>query len=131
MISSCWPRCGRVFMLALAGAALSVGSLHAQTTGPVAAYSFDAGSGLVLADVSGQANTLTLVNGPAWVPGRYSTALSFDGNNDRAVAQAYVPELNLAGRSLTLSAWIYPRSNSSWQMIVLKPRGRDPLGPVL
>ena len=129
MISSCRLRCGHTFMLALAGAALSVGSLHAQTTGLVAAYSFDAGSGLVLADVSGQTNTLTLVNGPAWVPGRYGTALSFDGNNDRAVAQAYVPGLNLAGRSLTLSAWIYPRSNSSWQMIVLKPAGATHSAP--
>ncbi len=121
MISSCWLRCGRTFMLVLAGAALSVESLQAQTTGPVAAYAFDAGSGLVLADVSGNANTMTLINGPVWAPGRYGTALSFDANNDRAVAQAYAPALNLAGGSLTLSAWIYPRSNSTWQMIVLKP----------
>lgn len=121
MISSCWLRCGRAFMLALAFVAVSVESLQAQTTGPVAAYAFDAGSGIVLADASGHTNTLTLINGPAWVPGRNGTALSFDGNNDRAVAQAHVPELNLAGRSLTLSAWIYPRSNSTWQMIVLKP----------
>ena len=129
MISSCWLRCDRTFLLALPLAALSVGPLQAQTTGPIAAYSFDAGSGLVLADASGSANTLTLIDGPAWVPGRYGTALSFDGINDRAVAQAYVPELTLAGGSLTLSAWIYPRSNSTWQMIVQKPAGATHSAP--
>jgi Concanavalin A-like lectin/glucanases superfamily/Bacterial Ig domain len=94
---------------------------RAQTAGPLAAYSFTEGSGTVLSDVSGHGITMDLTNGPAWVAGHYGTALSFDGSNDRAVARAYNAALNLAGRSFTLSAWINPRSNSSWQMIVLKP----------
>lgn len=93
----------------------------AQTSGPLAAYSFDASSGTALADVSGHNNTITLFNGPSWSAGRYGNALSFDGSNDRGVAAAYNPALNLTGRSLTLSAWIYPRTNSGWQLIVDKP----------
>lgn len=67
----------------------------AQTSGPLAAYSFDASSGTALADVSGNNNTITLFNGPSWSAGRYGNALSFDGSNDRGVAAAYNPALNL------------------------------------
>lgn len=107
---------------ALLAIAISVPSLAtAQTTAPLAAYSFEDGSGTTLSDVSGNGNSMTLKNGPAWTAGHYGTGLAFDGSNDRAVARAYSSALNLTGRSLTLSAWIYPRSNSGWQMIVLKP----------
>ena len=49
------------------------------------------------------------------------SALAFDGTNETAIAAAYNPSLNLLGRSFTLSAWIYRRSNSGWQIIVDKP----------
>ena len=98
-----------------------VGAAAAQSSGPIAAYSFENGSGTTLSDVSGNGNTMSLTNGPTWVAGRHGTALSFDGSNDRAIALSYNSALNLAGRSFTLSAWINPRSNSSWQMIALKP----------
>ena len=107
-------------LLTLTLTVISVDGLVAQSSGPVAAYSFE-GSGTTLPDVSGNGNTMSLSNGPAWVAGRYGTALSFDGSNDRAVGLAYNSALNLTGRSFTLSAWINPRSNSAWQMIVLKP----------
>ncbi len=89
--------------------------------GAIAAYSFDGQSGTAVQDVSGQGNSLALVNGPLWSAGRFGTALSFDGVNDSATANAYNAALNLTGRSLTLSAWVNPRSNSTWQMIVNKP----------
>lgn len=87
----------------------------------LAAYSLDAGSGTAVADVSGYGNAITLVNGPAWSTGRYGKALSFDGTNDAGFASAFNAALNLSGRSFTLSAWINPRSNSGWQIIVNKP----------
>jgi len=121
MHSSQWRRQELSLLATLAFAACTPTAAQAQPAGPLAQYSFDAGSGLVLADMSSNGHTMTLINGPAWAPGRSGTALSFDANNDRVVAQAYVPELNLEGGSATLSAWIYPRSNSTWQMIVLKP----------
>ena len=93
----------------------------AQSSGPVAAYSFDAGSGTTLSDVTGHNNTLNLLNGTAWSTGKYSRAASFDGSNDYGVAAAANSALNLTGRSFTLSAWINPRSNSGWQLIVDKP----------
>ena len=129
MFSPQWRRPEPFLLATLAFAAGSLPAAQAQSSGPVAEYSFDAGSGLVLADMSGNGNTMTLINGPAWVPGRSGTALAFDASNDRVVAQAYVPELNLEGGSLTLSAWIYPRSNSTWQMIVLKPAGAGHAAP--
>lgn len=93
---------------------------HAQSA-PLAAYSFDASSGSTLVDLSGQNNTLSLLNGPTWTAGKYGNALSFDGSNDAAVGSGANPALNLLGRSFTLSAWINPRSRSAWQMIVNKP----------
>ncbi|HZF16521.1 MAG TPA: LamG domain-containing protein, partial [Steroidobacteraceae bacterium] len=97
------------------------GPTQAQTAGPQAAYSLDEGSGTVVTDVSGHGNTLDLVNAPVWSTGHYGGALSFNGTNNRAVARAYNAALGLTGRSFTLSAWVYPRTNSGWQMIVNKP----------
>jgi hypothetical protein len=45
----------------------------------------------------------TLVNGPTWVQGKYNYALSFDGTNDYV---DFGNILNLAGKPLTISAWI-------------------------
>jgi hypothetical protein len=93
----------------------------AQSSGPVAAYSFDAGSGSTVVDTTGHNNTISLLNGPTWRTGKYGSAVTFDGSNDVGVAASAQPALNLSGRSLTLSAWINPSSNSGWQMIVNKP----------
>ncbi|WP_288007771.1 DUF2341 domain-containing protein [Thermofilum sp.] len=45
----------------------------------------------------------TLQNGPTWVQGKYKYALSFDGVDDYV---NFGNILNLAGKSLTISAWI-------------------------
>ena len=73
--------------------------------GPVAAYSFDEGSGTVALDSSGNNNTGTLVNNPAWTLGKYGKALSFNGST------SYV-DLGSPGAfdtpgSMTWSAWVY------------------------
>jgi chitodextrinase len=75
--------------------------------GLVAAYSFDAGSGNVVTDASGNDHTGSIV-GATWVPGRYGTALSFDG------AASYV-DLGSLGTfyrtGFTLEAWVQKQSN--------------------
>ena len=117
-ISRVQRRFGTHFLLSLVLVMAYAGPASAD---PLAAYSFDDGNGTVLSDASGQGNTLDLANGPMWVAGRYNTALSFNGWDTRAVARSYSPALDLTGHSFTLSAWINPRSNDTWQMIVLKP----------
>ena len=106
----------------------SIDVKSAAATTAVAAYSFDAGSGTTAADSSGRGNTLNLVNGPTWTQGRFGNALSFDGTNDYAGAASYNADLNLTS-GFTLSAWIYPRSRSGWQVIVGKPYSSSHTAP--
>ena len=81
-------------------------SLLAQTSGLVAAYSLNQGSGTTVADSSGNGFTGT-ISGATWTTsGKYGSALSFNGT------KAYVDLLNpdalrLTG-SMTLSAWVFP-----------------------
>jgi hypothetical protein len=106
---------------------IEVQSAPAVTTA-IAAYSFDAGSGTTVTDVSGNGNHLNLVNGVTWGSGKFGSAAVFDGSNDYGVAAKYNPELNLTS-GFTLSAWINPRSNSTWQMIVNKPYSNGHVSP--
>src|SRR5690242_2584896 len=60
---------------------LSASGLLAQTSGPIAAYSFNEGSGLIAADASGNGNT-GQINGATWTTaGKYGAALSFSGTS--------------------------------------------------
>jgi hypothetical protein len=49
-------------------------------TGLVAAYSFGEGAGTTVADATGNGNTGT-VTSTAWAPGKYGTALTFNGTS--------------------------------------------------
>jgi len=72
--------------------------------GPVLAYSFDAGSGTTVADVSPNAITGT-ISGATWTTsGRYGNALSFDGATSYVNVGNPTP-LKLTG-SMTLEAWV-------------------------
>ena len=51
-------------------------------SGLVGYWKFDEGIGSSAADSSGQNNTGTLVNSPAWVAGKNGTALQFNGSNN-------------------------------------------------
>jgi Concanavalin A-like lectin/glucanases superfamily len=81
----------------------------APPTGLVGAWGFNEGSGTTTADASGNANTATLVNGPAWVAGKYGNGLSFDQVNDH-LSVASSPSLDIAGSAITMSMWINPGS---------------------
>ena len=90
----------------------------AAASGPVAAYSFDAGSGTTLADASGNANHGSIA-GAAWSQaGRSGGALSFDGVDD-LVTVADAASLDLAN-ALTLEAWVRPDTTAGWRTVVTK-----------
>ena len=109
-----------VAFTAAALALLIVGpaSIGAAPTGLVAAYSFDAGSGSTLADVSGNGRNGT-ISGAAWTSaGRNGGALSFDGVND-LVTVADAAGLDLSS-GMTLEAWVRPTVAGSWRTVVTK-----------
>ena len=85
---------------------------------PVAAYSFDAGSGTSLTDNSGSGNTGT-ISGATWTSaGKTGGALTFDGVND-LVTIADKASLDLT-TGMTLEAWVRPTANSTWRTVVTK-----------
>lgn len=49
---------------------------------PIAYWDFEEHTGNTANDKSGNGNTGTLTNGPAWSQGKYGSALRFDGTND-------------------------------------------------
>ena len=84
----------------------------------VASYSFDAGSGPTLADISGRGHAGT-ISGATWsAAGKNGGALSFDGVNDWVtVADTAALDLTTA---MTLEAWVRPTSTNRWRTVALK-----------
>jgi chitodextrinase len=112
---------------AVAAAALVVlllgpASTGAAPTGLVGAYSFDAGSGSVLADGSGNGNNGT-ISGATWASGRTGGALSFDGVNDLVTVQDSATVDLLSG--MTLEAWVRPTANGAWRTVVTKEESNN------
>jgi hypothetical protein len=91
-------------------------AVRSAATGPVAAYSFDEGTGSSVGDRSGNGNVGT-VAGATWAQGRFGTALSFDGGDD---VVRVPPSTSLdVGPGITLSAWIRPTtSQGGWRTIL-------------
>jgi glucose/arabinose dehydrogenase len=102
----------------------------APSTGVVAHWAFDEGSGSVASDRSGNGRTGTLTYGPTWAPAsgcRIGGCLAFDGADD----YVKVPDaagLKLTG-DLTVSAWIKPLTLGTKQSVVSK-RYEFELGPI-
>jgi hypothetical protein len=97
---------------------VTVSNSTGQPPGLVAAYGFGEGGGSTVADNSGQGHVGT-ISGAGWsTAGRYGSALSFDGANDRVtVADAAALDLT-AG--LTIEAWVRPTSHGTWRTVVMK-----------
>jgi hypothetical protein len=96
---------------------IASGRISGAAASVVGAYAFDAGSGTVAADASGNGNVGT-IRGATWTTGgRFGRAMRFDGAGEvvRVPASA---SLNL-GAAMTLSAWIRPtESQSGWRTIL-------------
>lgn len=88
------------------------------STGLVAAYAFNEGSGTVTSDRSGNGNTGTL-SGATWTTaGHAGAALSFNGTTNRVNVNNSA-SLGLTS-GMTLEAWVYPTALSSWRTVILK-----------
>lgn len=88
------------------------------TTGLVAAYSFEEGSGSTVADRSGQGNH-GVISGASWSSrGKFGNALYFNSNDWVTVNDSASLDLTT---SMTLEAWVYPTSTmSGWRCVLLK-----------
>ena len=109
----------------MAPSATAADTLVAGGISGAAVYTFDAGSGQVLADATTNGNTGQLgyaagsdSNDPVWVAGIAGSALRFDGTNDR-VRVPDAASLRLAG-SLTLEAWVRRGSTGTTDCILSK-----------
>jgi hypothetical protein len=85
--------------------AVSVTVSNAAPAGLLAGLGFNEGTGTTSADLSANGHTATLLNGPAWVAGKYGNALSFDGINDE-VSVANSSTLNFGSSNFTVMMWI-------------------------
>jgi hypothetical protein len=86
--------------------------------GLVAAFNFDEGSGLAVADSSGNGNTGAIAGASWTAEGKVGSAMVFDGVNNRVD----VPDsdsLDLTN-GMTLEAWVYPTALSGWRTVILK-----------
>ena len=97
--------------------------------GLIAAWAFNEGSGTTSADLSGGGNTVTLVNGPTWIAGKYGTGVRLDKINDylRALNS---PTLNVTGSALTMSAWVFPLAGGGDQVLFGKFWNANMTSPV-
>jgi predicted phage tail protein len=94
----------------------------APSSGLVAAYGFDEGTGTAFTDQSGTGNNGTAAN-TTWAGagnGKFGNALSFNGTN----AMATVPDsasLHLSAGE-TMEAWVKPTSFGNWNTVLMKER---------
>jgi hypothetical protein len=88
-----------------------------STTGLVAAYGFNAGTGATLHDSSGKANHGS-ISGATWASGFSGGALAFDGSND-FVAVADSVSLDLAS-GMTIEALVKPAASGGYRSVALK-----------
>ena len=101
-----------------ASAAFCIETCTPPVPPPVAAWSFNEGTGTVAADATGGNNGT--VTGATWTTqGRYSGALSFDGAGD-LVSVPDAAELDLTS-AMTLEAWVYPTASAGdWSDVIFK-----------
>ena len=96
----------------------SAAPIQTPQQAPIAAYSFDAGEGTTLEDLTGNEHTGT-IEGASWFDhGKYGKALSFDGEND-CVKIADSADLQLT-EDFTLEAWVKPQGDGDSEPILFK-----------
>ena len=101
------------FVRVIDGAQLVVGSWH-----------FDEGCGTTAYDGSGRGNNGTLVNGPAWVEGKYGRALQFDGVDDYVDCGSGT---SLDVNTITVEAWVkWTGGANTYRTILSKMSSSNP-----
>src|SRR5262249_35835486 len=95
----------RLYSRALSPSEIS--RLYDWAPGPVGWWKLDDRTGTSAFDSSGNGNTGTLTNGPAWTTGKIGQGLLFGGSANLSYVDLGNPtSLKLTG-SRTVSAWIY------------------------
>ena len=111
--------------LQLTASISSTKNIVVSNNGLLAAYGFEDGSGLTVADSSGQGNQGT-ISGATWfssaalvsaAPGhsKYGNALQFNGSTN-LVTIPNSPSLALMPTSMTIEAWVYPTTSPTVAM---------------
>jgi len=84
-----------------------------------AAYAFDEGSGTTTRDSSGNGNTGTLVNSPAWTSGKYGSALGFGTSSYVTIPNSST--LNISGTAFSVSFFANITNAGGDQVLIDKP----------
>jgi hypothetical protein len=90
----------------------------APTAGLVAAYAFNEGSGVTVADASGNNNLGTATSTTWTTSGRFGNALTFNGTSSRVFVNNST-SLNLTA-GMTLMGWVYPTANTSGNRTIIR-----------
>ena len=91
--------------------------LWSGASGLVGYWPMDEGTGTTTADLSGNNNTGTLVNGPIWNTGKIGKGVDFNGSSSHYIESANSASLNFGTGNFSISGWgfyrsyIYPRSS--------------------
>lgn len=93
-------------------------SLQVQTqpANLAAYYPLDEGSGTQTYDASATGQSGNLQASPTWTTGKIGNALSFNGTSQ----YVSLPDVDVAGSAITVSAWVYPTSASQSAKILGK-----------
>jgi len=92
---------------------------------PVVAYSFDAISGDVVMDLSGNGNDGTMGDGPTVVNGPFGKGLEFEGSRVSIPASDSLSG-DLFQGAFTLVAWMNPKlAGNTWQQVFRALRAED------
>ena len=98
---------------------LAAQAASASPPAPVAAYSFDEGTGTTLTDSARSHNGT--ISGATWTTsGKYGSALDFDGRDLVTITDAN--DLDLT-RNLTLEAWVRPDTLANGTAVISKASG--------
>ncbi len=107
----------RIYDVALSAVEIATLAAETTTTGPIAHWKLDDGTGLTAIDSEG-GHDGTLANGPVWVAGQLGDALSFPGNDDY-VNVPHDDALSLT--DMTISLWLKTSAlNNVYQTMVRK-----------
>jgi hypothetical protein len=86
------------------------------TTGLVAAYGFDEGTGSISADLSGSGD-IASISSAGWISGKYGNALDFNGKSSYVFSEA--SRLPYANKPKTVAFWVYLTKKSSMSQSIL------------
>jgi hypothetical protein len=95
--------------------------IASPASGPIAAYSFDAGEGEVAEDAAGGHDGT--VEGPGWTKGKFGRALEFDGEAGDLVTIPGTEDLQL--EEFTVEAWVRPAQSELLAPVVAKLDDED------